>query len=222
VECLRQILDLVFGASGEFFAALVGAGFGAYAAYFFQQEHERKKERESRISALRMAQGAIGSQWEAMANIRKLCDENGFRKPGIVNLRRVVQAYSFVEVDMVSLSFLFEGEHAHVVFEIQRAQGAVKTVMQGVKIREDLVVKLTGELQATHIDAEQNTGKATGGNPMEILNLSDLTKSLCKSVDDACSQAEAGFSKLRSTGKQLFPGENFLEMRVDGVATKKS
>ncbi len=222
MECLKQILELVLGFSGEFFAALVGAGFGAYAAYFFQQEHEIKKEREARISALRMAQGAIGSQWEAMANIRQLCDENGFRKEGVVNLRRVVQDYSFVEVDMASLSFLFEGDHAHVVFDIQRTQGAVKTVMRGIKIREDLVIKLTGDLQATHIDEKQNTGKATGGNPMEILNLSDLTKSLCGSVDDACSQAEAGFSKLRTIGKQLFPGENFLEMSVDKTATKKS
>jgi hypothetical protein len=170
------------------------------------------EKNDSRSPLAVLAQGAVHSQWRVLEGLKKeYIDTHNLRQPNTTNMVKFLQASSAMYVDITSVSFLMEGEHANLVQDIQIAEGSYKTAMLALEHRHTLIEKIFRESEREVIDQEKHVVRVKG-DMMDLGELRQVTTALCQTADEAAQRCEALFYALKDTGKALYPGYRFLDL----------
>ncbi|MCG8600057.1 MAG: hypothetical protein MI807_07950, partial [Verrucomicrobiales bacterium] len=204
---------LKFLDNSSFFPALLGAAFGAFAAYWFSQVHERKKENERRKAALKRAQLVLIFQNGTLENLKR-----GFvqflapMEDGVFQFVRYSQTRADERIDFDSVSFLLSQGNPNILQDLYYAEksfeGAIATLDQRNQMLSEIeqspgtkIGLMDQESGMVNIEMKSHHAKA----------LNDVTKSLVSCVKSAIKNNKAVQDTLFKEAKRLFPKSEFLK-----------
>lgn len=190
---------------------LVAAAVGAHIAFKYREHEDDKKRRSSRISALKIAQGAVHSQWSSLLGIQKFIKKHNLTDKKKLNLNESIQEAAVLFVDIPSIAFLFDGKSANLIQEMMLAEGAYRTVKSGLKRREEMIRYFHEERKKDGHIVEGPGRFKTMQDTVSVELFMQLNEGLSESVDDGCKQCEQVFKSLGVACKDLF-GVKGLEL----------
>ena len=211
MECLIVIWNYVLSGIVKFFSVLIAAAVGAHIAFKYREHEDDKKRRLSRISSLKVAQGAVHSQWSALISVQKFIKEHNLTDNTKLNLNESIQEPAVLFVDIPSIGFLFDGKFANLVQEAMLAEGAYRTVKSGLKRRQEMIRYFHEERQKDGHVVDSAGQFNTRQDMVNVELFMQLNASLSVSVDEGCKQCEQVFKSLGIACKELF-GVNGLEL----------
>jgi hypothetical protein len=207
VAILGALATLFVGIVGAWFASIAGAKRGAQTAFNLAQEQQRRDLEEKRASALKAAQYALYSQWNALEGVRRQHLE-----PHRNNPQRflVMPKYYVPEVPMLvdfdSIVFITGGKEANLLQEIYLAQQAYHSCTHSIDIVRVEYDKFQNNPRLIRGPLDTKTGeRAITGDIGETFMLKEAIDLMYATIDRTIPIISEVNEKIGAFSKQYFP-----------------
>jgi len=217
--CL-QALVAILGMISGFLEKAAAAGFGAWAAFRFQEYRENRKQHDERLNGLREALFVLTSQGSFLINL----DEQQLAPHRDESLRHLLLLPTFpgraqLKLDLSKLIFLIKmHESGDLLSHLDLAEARFQTVLSVLQERRALHESMQQRLDVLPATAEadflQTVTRAVGRRI--VVALKGTTDALYLAVGDALEENRFCTKSIQDLIRRVFPKERVPKVFEDG------
>lgn len=207
MECLLQILTLLKDWGGGLVTTLIATAAGAHIAFKYQQYADEKKQRDSQITALKIAQRVVHSHWSVLNEVHTFMALNqSDRENRRLNTKELIQVCVMLPLDVPSIAFLLDGKHADLIQQVSLVEGAARTAIEGMQRRAKIIHRLQENSNVEYVDPKTQIYRGDA-DMLQAELLIQLSESILKNSREGCQKANEIFFSLKAAGEDIFGGQ---------------
>ena len=197
---------IIFQAFISFVTALFGAGFGAFAAYWFaKRQAEEKIYRDNHASAV----GALYILIFRVSTLENFC--RGFLNKDRADLdadqkfKLIGMHFPSESIDLKSLMFLVDSEHSQLVYDIKLTEGNFFNFVDSIRERNASLENLIHASEFTGVSEKTGFTIRELNDPDLLKVVNDQTAFLPKGSVNNLAATEKVITRIVTMIKRKFP-----------------